>query len=284
MNPNWQKTDSFPTIQPDITIIFEGLMALCQRDDNHHFEFACYGNELGHKLILRIDRLIRDELETGIEQMILENTDITFRVLNSTEKDKPLVYQSSIGDTRDFSYIVDIEELQQSGSLNKKPFILANLITVENGLLHTYAPTFSTFTIHDGNNVEVMNEKSVALNIGVNIYLDDQQRGELEIGQAMKIPFEKQNGTQIVRLNNECDCDFDPHSNDPKKRNDFYLNYEHIIDAPETFFKIATVESPPLVPRFARFLALRLDSEDLLGGKDASPCTAYGYGHTGRWR
>ncbi len=283
---NWQKTAAFPAGTPDVTIVLEGLMALCQRNDNYYFEFACFGKEIGHQLKLRIDNVENKKTDLGQEEILPEGTNVEIRVVNNIQKDAPLVYQSASGDNRDFSHVIDHEA---NGVLPKKKFDFQNLITVKNGLLHTVAPTVSTFVIQDSQNSQLMGPKPIAFKIGVNIYFDQTQSAELVFSNGRQtIPLIKDGSYKVVKLNNDCNVQYTPTSSDPKQRNDFYKDYEHIIDSSqtqlgETFLILDTPATPPVLPHFAGIMALTGATEALFGGKTDNPCGARAFGFTDNW-
>jgi hypothetical protein len=166
-----------------------------------------------------------------------------------------------------------------------------HLITVENGLLYTVSPTTAIFEIRSQEGGQQMAPRPVARLVGLNIFLDDNQKGILEIDGQAPIEFSKDGSPRTLRFNNECDVTYFPASPNYKMRNDFYMDYEEIIDTSvnevnENFLMVVAQKEPNLTSNFFGFAALDDgdggdDGSD--DGKNTSPCTVRAYGNTDGW-
>lgn len=286
MAVNWRESADFPTENPDITLVFRGLMALCQRSDNGNFEFGCFGAELGHKLSYRIDTETGGVNVAGNSQAILAGN-VEFSVENASAKDEPKVFQSVHGDKRDFSYVIDIEQTHGK-QLVKKPSNFQHIVTVKNGLLYTIAPTTSVFEMRDETGNQIMPPKRIAFGIGIKIFLDKTQQGVLNVPGQAPILLPKDGSQRIIRISHECETEYNALSPDFKRRNDFYMNYDAVIDreqsgVSENFLMMVARRETPQLNHFAGFAELADLTEEVLGGKNTSPCTAIAFGNTDNW-
>ncbi len=283
MATNWQEVSEFPVGTPDITLVFRGLMALCQRTDNNYFQFGCFGTDMNHKLSYSIDA---PNQKPGKAKTIEGN--VEFSVERAKGFDRPAVYQSANGDNRDFSHVIDLEEIHGRGALAKRKMDFTNIITIKSGILYTIKPTTALFEIRDSANQQIMPPRQIAFGIGINIYLAAKQTGILEISGQKPIVFEKDGNQKFIRFGNECGQDFDAFSPDLKLRNDFHLNYQHIIDAEKNnllpaFLSIVGTKDDLVAENFGTFKEFEDMTDEEIEHKTLNPCGAYGFGNTGGW-
>ncbi len=286
--------------QPDIILVFHGLMALCQRNKpKQQFEFGCHGSNSSHQLKVKVGRIgSKGEFEENPAGFVFDrDSNFIFSVSGGNGVTPINVYNSSdVSNKRNFSNVIDIEDLYQK-RVSKDLVNFSNLIIVKQGLLYTKSLSSSMFTLDQ----ITLDERRVAVQVAINIKLNGgtgilKYKGgnrELELPETKGKPH-------VIYFENDCDsCN----------TNDFPLNYVNVIDSNKTGgikfdLKLSTESDLPSesthepdIPIQFRTIKLppsldssKMSSETPVSTKtlhppisDEAPCTAYGYGNTPEW-
>jgi hypothetical protein len=287
----WSEVGNFVS-NPDIILVFHGLMALCERSNPKQFEFGCFGENEGKKHDLKISVGYVDPADNFVVSNCIPVSAkeiFDFKVEGATGT--PIgVYKPAGTDNKSFAHGVDIEEKYRQRVSKQRPNF-SNFIRVHNGLLYTKALTTSKFNLRNGERSRVL-----AAQLAINIRLNPGESGVLTTSAGTRIPpFTKQNDPHVIYFNNDCEenggkCKWYPTSDYKEKRNDFYLHYRNVIDGNliggvEYELKRVTTGGndlqsthKPIIPT-----PFQYKGKVKIFESNKAPCHATGYGDTDGW-
>jgi hypothetical protein len=286
----WTEERSFLP-NPDIILVFHGLMAFCERSNPKQFQFGCFGENgpKKHNLKISVGSVDSADKFLAVTQVPVSTNEIfDFKIEGGTGT--PIaVYRPTGADKKSFSHGVDIEEKYDRRVSKQRPDF-SNFIRIHNGLLFTKALTTSTFNLKSGEPSRVL-----AAQLAVNIRLGPGESGVLTSSGGVRVPFLKQTDPHVIYFDNDCEengskCQWFPTSGYKEKRNDFYLHYHNVIDrnligGVEYELKRVTIggndiESThkPIIPTPFRYYRKIKIFED-----NKAPCHETGYGKTNGW-
>lgn len=288
-NDMWNVVASPPDAEPDIILIFHGLMALWQPNKSK-LEFVSHGQVKKHKLKVSVGKCVGGVFQ-GSPRKTINPPNLSFLTTNNPSEVK--VYSDGLKE-RSFDWIIDLEkEHHQKLDKEHTPHKISIL---DGGILYTYATTTAKFFLDGAPNWT--ESRQVAAMLAINIYLDAGKEGIL-VGynnSPKTFPKLKKGETHVIIFDNDCQetsgkrCQYYPNRPTPQERNDFYLNYENIIDnsagrVSEFFLRIDPANPGSGLHFFdndcnARPFSMSKDKKFILESNN-SPCTATGYGRTG---
>lgn len=232
LDTKWSLTPLLPSA--NLVLIFDGMMALCERKNPAQYEFLCHGESEGtrsHDLEVKIDGKPLENANdfSQFEFYVLDKTDE-----KTTETNRIGAYTPNSSNEQAFSHLIDLEQIF-GGELKKhNPLRFANQINIKNGVIHTSKLSEYEFSLVDVEGNEIMQPRQIATELSINISLADNEIGILKWYNDNQEPNFQQFDNQenhTIYFNNDCT---DTSTPDGKcKDSDFWLNFENIIDDSE---------------------------------------------------
>lgn len=267
--------------KPDIILIFHGLMAVWEDKTPKSLNFGCHSAaDKPHKLEIQIGNHSNNlfNIESKINSFEA-NTDFEFYIEGTRTEPTIGIYHNGKAPNpmRNFDNVISIEKLHGTDIWRENPSF-SHLIKVKNGVLYTKEYTPSTFDLYNDERYE-FSDKMVASELGINLSLDEGQVGVLKFGKDF-IRFAKGERTpHVIRFTNECNYDWKPEGEETE-RNDFYLNYDNLIDMSKIDNKyrlyLKTPSESDLVSTYGPRSVKPSASKKYQSSRN-SPCTAQGY-------
>ena len=267
----WRLDPHLPS-QPNVKLVFIGLMIFCYNDDTGKCEVAFHRDSLKHDLRIQVFKDCKlvynqpvsmgaQQLEIGIQK---NKTDVSFYYVGSPDN-----FDKSKGDTQDFRWLLDLEGEDFFGAkLDKVKTFFKTKLYVEQGTFYTVQRTKSKFKVKGGK-FNGQKKDYITRCVAARIVFSggDCLSFKVDGSDLLAFPICADGSSYEIYFLNECEnCGND---------NDFHFVFDALKNVPGGRFDLeldgAAGVSDPLPG--LRIVGTR--------GTDAAPCMGAGFGQSG---
>ncbi len=246
----------------NISINLKGMMALCERSAPRQYEFLCHGDSdssRSHDLGVRINGKPLSDDAKNFEFYVLNKNTGELSTTNSIAAYNP----TNLNDNA-YGHVIDLEAVYGRELRKANPLKFSNSIIIKSGVLYTTKLSDYEYSLVDTKGDEIMPPRQIAFEMGIDIFLDENEIGILkwtENGKTHIQEFDNQNDHTIV-FDNNC-IDLSTYNLKPII-SDFPLNFVNIVNDPRI---------------------LQCDTKEFINimEGDRAPCAIVGYGWTDGW-